>query len=674
MSIRFNREFTSVEFMSEKLQQLDKLKDEFLANTSHELRTPLNGIIGIAESLIDGAAGDISEDVKHNLLMIAASGKRLSSLVNDIMDFSRLKNGEIKIQKKEVMISKLVANVLSISSPLIENKNIKFINDVSPVISKVIGDEDRILQIFHNLIGNACKFTEEGEIRVSANLKNDMLEVCVSDTGIGIEEDKIKSIFESFEQVNSYSSREYGGTGLGLSITKQLILLHGGTIFVKSILKKGTDFYFTLPCTSEVEEKQQIENVFLDDNFSQKSISPKLRNTRKNLTGKIKTNKEEKYNILVVDDELINLQVILNHLNNAGYNVQTSMDANNVFEILQNGKKPDLILLDVMMPKISGYDICKRIRADFPIHILPVILITAKSQIKDIVMGFESGANDYLVKPFHKQELLSRVKNLLGLSQAIQDNNRLLALDKEIEIAKKIQKNILPLQLPEIKGLEISVCYIPMQQIGGDLYDFHIINDEEIGILVADVSGHGISASIVSGMVKMAFKIEINHFNSPEVLLTNMNHNLINHIGKGFVSACYLYINLREKFARLGNAGHPSILYYSNNRVKPLQPGGRVLGAFKDVDIKSIEFNLNKNDGFLLYTDGIIENRNINKDLYGENRLINFAKEHILNSGEDFIDKLLLNLRKFSSINPEKKSFEDDITAIHIKLLQKDLL
>ncbi len=259
------------------LKKADKLKDDFLANTSHELRTPLNGIIGITESLIDGARGNLSDNVNKDLSLVVSSGKRLSSLVNDILDFSKLKNNELTLQRKLVGLREMTDLVFALSKPLLAGKNVALINNIDSSVPRIFADENRLQQILHNLLGNAIKFTHKGSVTVGASVcretKDDrfaetrdentahppspftihpspvagFLQISVSDTGIGIPSDKFESIFTSFAQVDSSTAREYGGTGLGLAVTKQLVELHGGKIWVESEVGKGSTFYFTLP-------------------------------------------------------------------------------------------------------------------------------------------------------------------------------------------------------------------------------------------------------------------------------------------------------------------------------------------------------------------------------------------------------------------------------------------
>lgn len=402
-----------LEAKNQALSRLDKLKDEFLANTSHELRTPLNGVIGIAESMLDGATGPLSPAQTYNLSMIVASGRRLANLVNDILDFSKLKHHALDLRLRPVSIHTVTGIVLALLQPLAEKKHLQLINRVGPDLPLVQADETRVQQILHNLAGNAIKFTETGSVTVSAAVQGDMLSVSVTDTGIGIAADKFKTIFQSFEQADASITRQYGGTGLGLSITKQLVELHGGTIQVESTAGKGSTFTFTLPLAKEFAVSPAKGDT--PDTVRQVArVWAAMETTPTPSPHELAKNKE--FTILVVDDELINVQVLTNYLSLQNYAVAQAFDGFEALEAIEE-VNPDLVLLDIMMPKMSGYEVCQKIREHHPAHELPVVLLTAKNQVADLVAGFEAGANDYLTKPFDKNELLARVKTHLRLAK-----------------------------------------------------------------------------------------------------------------------------------------------------------------------------------------------------------------------------------------------------------------
>ncbi|MDX2068674.1 MAG: ATP-binding protein [Haliscomenobacter sp.] len=393
--------------LSERLQQVDKLKDQFLANTSHELRTPLQGIIGLSEALIEQTD---NTDHQENLAMIISSGRRLNSLVDDILDFSKLRNFDIALTQKPIDLASLVDVVLNSNKPLVRGKNLSLINAVSPELPSALADENRLQQVLFNLVGNAIKFTEAGHIKVSAQEQESQLLVSVEDTGTGIPENKREVIFQEFEQADGSISREFAGTGLGLSISKRLVELHGGKMWVESELGKGSTFLFTLPLSTE---KAAMANL------PQHKVSNIVASTLPTELTKSLFNVDEKeiIRVLVVDDEAINQQVIKNHLIGEHYQLTQAMNGEEALRIIESGTQFDLVLLDVMMPRMSGYEVCQKIRERFLPSELPIIMVTAKNQVQDLVQGLGLGANDYLAKPFSKEEFLARVRTQLDLHQ-----------------------------------------------------------------------------------------------------------------------------------------------------------------------------------------------------------------------------------------------------------------
>ena len=412
LSKMLSKAFLTVENLSQKLMSLDKMKDEFLANTSHELKTPLNGIIGISDSLLDGAGGNLSSILKTNLSLISSSAKRLNSLVSDILDYSRLKHKDIELNIKRIDIKEIVETILIIlnTSLIYKHKSISIQNKIFENSPRVYADENRLQQIIYNLVGNAIKFTDEGEVCISAEEKGEYLEVSVMDTGIGIPQEKLKDIFNFFEQVDTSSSREYGGTGLGLSITKKLVQLQGGEIYCESEIGKGSTFKFTIPLSKSKEEyilnfETSDENVFFNE-------------AEEEILDLDMCSVEGNFKILIVDDEVVNLQVLINLLSLHNYSITTALNGRDALNYIEN-EKFELVILDGMMPKMSGYEVCKIIREKFSLVELPVIMLTAKNQLSNICMGFECGANDYIIKPFEKTELLARIRTLITMKNAV---------------------------------------------------------------------------------------------------------------------------------------------------------------------------------------------------------------------------------------------------------------
>ncbi len=408
-----------VQFEQEKvlqLQTINKLKDEFLANTSHELRTPLNGIIGIAEALVDDNAEELGPRVLSQLQMIAQSGRRLSNLVNDILDFSRMRHKGFDLRLRSINVVNLANSVVSMTLPLARKKNLQVFCELNESLPRVAADEERLEQILYNLIGNAIKFTLQGHVRISAYEENNCVYITVSDTGIGIPETDLVSIFDSFSQVKGDATREFEGTGLGLAVTKNLVELHGGTITVKSTLGKGSEFTFNLPIAeSDLEQDEQRPN------------DTRLRSVIESAAPVVPLELESveegkdpsgfKPHLLIVDDDTINRQVLISQLGSSQYRFTEAINGEDAINAVMQDFSIDLVLLDVMMPKMTGYDTAQRIRKIRQRQDLPIIFITAKHFATDLLTGFGVGGNDFLTKPVSKPELLSRTKTHLDLSR-----------------------------------------------------------------------------------------------------------------------------------------------------------------------------------------------------------------------------------------------------------------
>ena len=456
-----------------RLIKIDKMKDSFLANTSHELRTPLNGIIGLAESLKDNCRSSLEKNRLKQLDMIISSGRRLSYLINDILDSSKLEDQKIELRKSNVDLRTLTDSVMTLLSPLINGKPIQLKNEIPYSFYCVNADTNRLQQILFNLIGNGIKYSDKGYVKVSATQNKNTTTICVKDTGLGIKQEDINAIFQSFFQLEHNDAREHGGTGLGLSITKQLIELHGGTIHVASQPEKGTSFIFTMPTGSTLCKHDNIPQVIpqtiahhfysthtpspitesitskknrlsskdtfnnnLNPSLMTKSKMPagseenlgwpdhhksaytKLKPIQNTLNLKISPLPyANEITILIVDDDAINRMVLHGILDLHQYNLIEAKNGHEAIELMRESPKIDLVVMDVMMPKMTGYEACEIIRTAHPLYALPIIFLTAKDIEGELAQGFLSGGNDFVNKPVKKEELLARVKTQITVLQ-----------------------------------------------------------------------------------------------------------------------------------------------------------------------------------------------------------------------------------------------------------------
>ncbi len=656
-----------------ELKRLDGLKDDFLANTSHELRTPLNGIIGITESLLDGAAGPLTEQTRGDLRLVASGGRRLASLVNDILDFSKLRHGDITLHRRPVDPSPIINVVLALSRHMIEGRELELVYDgvQAPL---VFADENRLEQILHNLIGNAVKFTRKGVVIVSTRSLPDegdsgLLEVTVADTGIGIPPEKQEMIFDSFTQGDGSVSREYSGTGLGLSITRKLVELHGGTIRVDSVPGEGARFIFTLPLADE--ETVRASGDPAGDDHRRDTRLADLAAKREALPAAahgpapdlmLSSSRPGSIRTLIVDDDPINLKVLRNHLTLLGHEVTQALDGREALELLDDERGFDLLLLDVMMPGLSGYEVCRILREEKSESELPVIMLTAKNRVMDLVTGLDSGANDYLVKPFDPRELNARVRTMLKLKDAARSQSELAGLNAGLELAREIQQSLLPRELPRVPGMDIAVRYRSMENVGGDYYDL-IAADGKLGALVADVSGHGVPAALIVSIVKIAFWFHRRALDKPDEIFEGMNRALMGNIGNEFVTACYVCVDPEQMLLSSSNAGHPALLLWKKSRREliSIRPLGRILGFLPNANFEVHSEELSPGDRIIMYTDGVLEAGNEEEKQFEEERLHDFVRAHQDLSAEDFARLLVKTVTQWSG---GPAGVEDDIAVL----------
>ncbi|WP_271808370.1 ABC transporter substrate binding protein [Clostridium beijerinckii] len=434
----------SLKTMTEKLISVDKMKDEFLINTSHELQTPLNGIINISETLTEGKYGSINKKQREELKVILSASRRLSLLIKDIIDFERIQRNEIEFNIKPMNIMSASKVVIAVLEHLINSKNIKILINIPERISLVLADENRLLQVLYNLIGNAIKFTENGSITLIAEENEKLIKVSIKDTGIGISREKQKNLFHAFTQAETEIFSNYGGNGLGLYISKQLLERMGGRIFLEwSELQKGSCFSFLLPkAVGELANREKIYEHQSEEILKITGVQNKL---NKNLK------------VLAVDDEPTNLRVLKSILDNEEYEILTASNGMQALEIIRTNNI-DLVLVDVMMNGMNGYETCSKIREEHSLYELPVIILTVRDTAEDIEIGFLSGANDFVTKPFVAKELRSRVSNLMQMKKSVQE-----ALNNEMAF---LQSQIKPHFLYNAISTIMSFCYTDGERAG----------------------------------------------------------------------------------------------------------------------------------------------------------------------------------------------------------------
>ncbi|MFT7561980.1 MAG: two-component system sensor histidine kinase ChiS [Flavobacteriales bacterium] len=372
--------------LNSQLLKLNESKDAFLANTSHELRTPLNGVIGLANSLMDESN---ENDRRRKAELIVSTCRRLSLLVNDILDYSKLLDSKLELYKSWIDLNSLIDDVFSMVDPLAKDKNITLVNSANPLANWIYADENRLQQILINLVSNGVKYSHEGQVTVASQIRGDEFIIDVIDSGIGIEQSKIESIFMPFNQLDSAAVYRSGGTGLGLSVTRNLIELHGGSIYVNSVLDQGSCFSVTLPFDEFEAAKQK--GVSYDE------VEP-----------------AQQVTIAIADDDPVNRMILGELLRQNGYRVVDVNGGGKAIEVCCKTHKIDLLLLDIHMPDVDGYHACSKIRVTHSAESLPVIFLTANISDEDRNKTRALHAYDILLKPTPNNQLLQVVRSALN--------------------------------------------------------------------------------------------------------------------------------------------------------------------------------------------------------------------------------------------------------------------
>jgi two-component system sensor histidine kinase ChiS len=674
MAAQLQDSFAHLEAKNIQLQHLDQLKDEFLANPSHELRTPLNGTIGIAESMLDGATGTLTDLQRKNLITIAQTGRRLANLINDILDFSKLRHQNIELQLKPVGLREIVEVVLTLSQTLVGKKDLQLLNAVAPDLPIAYADENRLQQILHNLIGNGIKFTEGGLVEVSAEETqvggSSVLRVTVADSGIGIPPEQRERIFESFEQGDGSTAREYGGTGLGLAVTKKLVELHGGEITFESQVGEGSRFSFTLPITDErVESKKQIAAVkeVPSVTMTQASLAEEEEEEEEAIAADEPT-AAERFHILIVDDEPINLQVLANHLSLKNYAITQATNGMEALEVIENGLKPELVVLDVMMPKMTGYEVTQKIRDRYSASELPIVLLTAKTQVNDLVEGLKVGANDYLTKPILKDELIARIETHINISRLTAENIR---LGTELDITRRLQQMLLPKQeeLGEIPDLDIAGFMEPAEEVGGDYYDV-LRGEGGVKVSIGDVTGHGLESGVLTIMAQTAVRALMeSQQTEPVRFLDVLNRTIYGNVQRmnSEKNMTLLVLDYRDGVLNLSGQHEEAIVARVGGAVERIDTMdlGFPIGLELEIAdfVASTQIELNPGDAVVLYTDGVTEAENLDGVQYGSDRLCEVVSANCHLSAEEIKEAIVADVRQHIG----KQKVYDDITVVVLK-------
>ncbi|NCC34467.1 MAG: PAS domain-containing hybrid sensor histidine kinase/response regulator, partial [Chloroflexia bacterium] len=400
-ALRFSRDQLSIANVA--LQKASQAKNEFLANMSHELRTPLNGILGMSEILREEIRGPLNERQHKMVAVIESSGQHLLSLINDILDLSKIEAGKLELHLEQIAVADICETSLVFIKEPAMKKGIKVEFELDPQVVMVRADGRRLKQILINLLSNAVKFTlPNGKVtlQVRGNVQRQTIEFAVIDTGIGIATKDLDRIFTPFTQVDSSLTRAHEGTGLGLALVTELVELHGGNINVASEIDRGSAFTVCLPWHNAPEKE-----IVKIDRRSFAHLAPAHPSAESQPAG-LGT-------ILLAEDMATNILVIGSYLEDLGYTIITAANGQEAIERAQE-ETPDLILMDIQMPVMDGLEATRRLRAHPRFATIPIIALTALAMAGDRERCLEAGATDYISKPVQLKQLGEMINALLN--------------------------------------------------------------------------------------------------------------------------------------------------------------------------------------------------------------------------------------------------------------------
>ena len=462
------------ELSSKTAAKANEAKSAFLSTVSHELRTPLTSVLGFAKIIkkrleekifptldkTDSKTEKTVDQISENLKVVISEGERLTHLINDVLDLAKIEAGKMEWNQENVSLAEVIERAAAATTSLFDQKDIKLIKHTDNDVPTIIGDADKLIQVVINLFSNAVKFTDAGSVTCMLSKTNDEVIVSIADTGIGIAKEDFGAVFEQFKQVGGDTLTDKPkGTGLGLPICKEIVEHHGGRIWLESEVGKGSTFSFALPLVQS-GKKSQDTPIHLNELMKQlkeQMVFSKIKMAGKNAT------------ILVVDDDDSIRSLLHQELSDAGYIIEEARDGKMALESIRKNR-PDLIILDVMMPEINGFDVAAILKNDPQTMDIPIIIL---SIVQDKARGFRIGVDRYLTKPIDTAQLFEEVGNLLEQGKS---KKKVMVVDEDSSAVRSLTEVL------QAKG------YIVVESDGKELVQKAISTQPDIIILNSVVS------------------------------------------------------------------------------------------------------------------------------------------------------------------------------------------
>jgi signal transduction histidine kinase/serine phosphatase RsbU (regulator of sigma subunit) len=594
---------------AEALAALDKAKTVFFSNVSHELRTPLTLLLGpIGEMLGKPAAGTLEEN--RELLQLAyRNGLRLQKHVNTLLDFSRIEAGRTDPVYSPVDLATLTADLASNFRSACDGAGLELLVDCPPLGEPAYVDVDMWEKIVLNLLSNAFKFTLVGSIAVRLQIVGEWIELTVKDTGVGIPAAELPKLFDRFHRIDAQQSRTHEGTGIGLALVNELVHLHGGTAVAESETGSGTTMRVRIPRGGAHLNPAMIVNEGQagrpDTTVAQylaevdATMSVVEEPPAKPASGR------DRGRILLADDNR-DLRDFVSRILSASHDVFAYEDGSAALEALRRDRF-DLVITDVMMPRMDGFELLNAIRSDILLRTIPVMMLSARAGEEAAIGGLIAGADDYLVKPFTSEELRARVSAQIRVVREQQK-----VLDRTKRIVEAFQEGFLPSRLPQTARLRIDAVYQAAEAdalIGGDWFDAMRLPDGRYIISIGDVTGHGLNAAAVASRLRHAVSDYALGSHDVAEILERTNAVLQMEYPETYATALVALIDADCTSLTYASAGHPPPLLADTKDMDAteLPIGGLPLGVIEKLDLKCHQVHIPEYATLAFYTDGLVE-------------------------------------------------------------------
>lgn len=629
--------------MSQQLLKSDKLRDDFLNQTSLELRTPVQAMVQTAENLRRGLSGAVSEQVQKALSIMEENGRRLLYLLDDLVDFIRLKHSNVILDIQRVQLKKILSPVLQLCLGLSENKQLVLIDEIPQGLADVEVDPARLQQLILNLLNAAMRHSHSPAITLKVGRLENQLAISVLYHG-----GEPDAFFTTASGDDEHD--------LGPRVPQRIAELMGGKYVYQKYAESQHALTITIPYT-HLEDLDALLAQTHHRTEYRKGTERGATNMPMARGAPASTETE----ILIIGENASQNRLLQEQLVILGKQAIVAKNGAEAMMMLQSHRDMALVICDVLLPDVSGIELAMNIRVHYDIGLLPIILIIDSNQAGIAASAFSAGVNDLIRRPFERAEVIARVKNVLLQREASLARENYRSLNRELEIARSIQEAIIPVSKPRNNLYNIEAVCMPARSIGGDFYDF-IEDENSVAVLIADVAGHGIPAALYASMLKIAFHNLRDQARFPEKLLRELNDIMIDRGERTFISCAYTFVDFKNKRLLHANAGHLPLLLQEPGKkaVRKLHPPGSVLGLRKAAEISVEMRHLQPKTRLFLFTDGVIELANRRGELFEEERLIGILEEMRDQPLLAVKERLLASLREFA----EGEAFLDDVTFV----------